>query len=125
MYSTMYFRKPINTSVLQVMNKYFLYTQFIIVKHNNYPGVNDVYINVYNTKFHQLYNIPVEAYTIKFPRNYNFSEDILNSICNKYISLDVTKTIFLDVYSETNEFIGYYSQKIHIHNNSFITDYRY
>lgn len=110
----MNFTKVGDTDLIAFMNSIFLYSQFNVVKHLQYPHLHNVFLTVNNSSFYNVYNIPVEIYTIKFQNNYDFEEDLIIKNRDKHMTFDIKKTIFLDVYNETNELIGYYKQDLNI-----------
>lgn len=112
--TSMSFYKEHYPDLIYHMNTIFLYTQFNFVKHIHYPALHNVFLGVKNGKYCKLSNIPTDMYTVKFPEGYDFARDMV--ITNRDITstFNVHKSISLDVYNETNEFIGYYKQDLDI-----------
>ena len=110
----MTFHKATNPELLHYMNTMFLYSHFNVVKHLHYPHLHNVFLTVTDSSYYKLYNIPSDMYTIKFQKNYDFGKDLVIKNRDRFSTFDIKKTIFLDVYNETNELLGYYKQDISV-----------
>lgn len=115
----MTFYKNNTVDIHKYMNSIFLYSMFNDLKYIHYPSLHNVSIQITSSKYVPLYNIPADVYTVKFPPHYCFAKDVIVPNRNIKETFTLKKQISLDVCSDTNEMIGYYTQDVNIDYISF------